>query len=69
MKRFAFSKTNQATILAMVQAMPVVADPIWITVAEAGVTDQYIAWMKIAAAGATMIYGLYGRAVAQGPLV
>jgi hypothetical protein len=69
MKRFIKSKTNQATVFAMIQSLPTLADPIWFTISDAGVSDQHIAWAKISVIVATAVYGLWGRAKAKGPLL
>ena len=62
------SKTNQATIMAMLQALPQTSDPVFGYMLDAGVPGGVVSGLKIAAILGTFFYGIYGRKVAKGPL-
>ena len=66
--KYLTSKTNQATLAALIQALPGLTDPIWRTLSETGMPDNWVSGIKVAAMVVTAIYGIYGRKVAKGPL-
>lgn len=63
------SKTIIGLVLMLIASAPDLSDPLWQVMTTAGLPDQWVAILKLAAYVAGAVGVAYGRIVASGPLV